>query len=383
MINLLQELQQLQNEVIHLVQSVSEENFLLQFHPDLSPIGWHLGHCIYTESYWVREQLLNQTASDDSLKSLYVPELSEKSSRSAALPNKSDLVTWAVTNQKENLKLLNSEIIKKNDNPLLEKYFLIYFLIQHYSQHIETMTMVITEMQLKRGSIIRDDIKFLTAQKPVANTEKIELGRYTIGSKLNHSYDNEKPAQTINLESFSISRYPASNSEYLQFILDECYTKKSYWSDEGWNWALNSNVQHPYHWRSDDDGNYYAIDENGAYSLKENVAVHGLSYYEAEAFANWCGARLPHEYEWEVAATKNVLQQSARVWEWCHSTLHPYPAFTAYPYEGYSVPYFDEQHYVLKGGSRYTKDWIKRNSFRNYYTADKRHIFAGLRLVYD
>jgi len=92
--DLLGELQKLQKETIDIVSSVTENIYKQQFHSDLSPLGWHLGHCTYTESYWIREQLLGQHTIDGSLKSLYVPELNTKSSRGASLPDKSELLEW-------------------------------------------------------------------------------------------------------------------------------------------------------------------------------------------------------------------------------------------------------------------------------------------------
>jgi iron(II)-dependent oxidoreductase len=70
-------------------------------------------------------------------------------------------------------------------------------------------------------------------------------------------------------------------------------------------------------------------------------------------------------------------------WEWCRNRFHPYPGFRAFPYDGYSLPWFDGYHYTLRGGSPYTLPWIRRASFRNFYAADKRHVFAGCRLAFD
>lgn len=381
--SLLRELQELQNETVNIVSSVAEQDYKQQFHPDLSPIGWHLGHSVYTESYWIREQLLGKQTIDASLKSLYIPELSNKQSRGSALPDKTEFLEWARTTQSENRALLESAIINKIDHQLLENNYLLYFLIQHYSQHIETMYMVLTEEQLQQLQSEFTIAKNLNPCKSIPETQTIEAGLYNIGSDEKHAYDNEQPAHSIKLNSFNISIQPVSNSEYLQFINDGGYSEKELWSDKGWGWMKMAQHEHPHHWRLQNDSIYFGVNHKGHYSLEETYPIHGLSYYEAEAYANWSGARLPHEHEWEVATLKNCLQQSSLVWEWCSNTFHPYKNFSAYPYAGYSVPYFDGNHHVLRGGCNLTKEQIKRPGFRNYYTADKRHIFAGVRLVYD
>jgi len=118
------------------------------------------------------------------------------------------------------------------------------------------------------------------------------------------------------------------------------------------------------------------------------IPVWGINYHEAQAFANWASlhhgqTRLPHEYEWEAAKQSDCLKITGQVWEWCQNSFHPYVNFRAFPYDGYSMPYFDASHFVMKGASRYTENVIQRNSFRNYYQADKRHQFAGCRLVFE
>ncbi len=382
--NLLGELQSLQKETIDIVSSVAEKDYQQQYHPDLSPIGWHLGHCVYTESYWLREKLLGKQTIDDSLKSLYVPELSSKQSRGTALPDKYKLLDWANVIQSENRALLETAILNKVSHKLLENNYLLHFLIQHYSQHIETMHMGLTESQLQQLNTEFTASKKLNPVKLIPKTKTIEANIYHIGADENKvTYDNEQPVHSIELNGFKISTHPVSNSEYLQFIVEDAYSKKQYWSSEGWKWIKTLQYKYPHHWRLKNNSVYYGVNHKGPYTLEENYPVHGLSYYEAEAYAKWSGARLPHEHEWEVASIKDVLQQNSLVWEWCNNTFYPYKNFSAYPYEGYSVPYFDNKHYVLRGGSHCTKKVIKRSSFRNYYTADKRHIFAGIRLVYD
>jgi len=374
----------LQNEAIDIVSAVAEEHYHNQFHHDLSPIGWHLGHCIFTESYWIKEQLLEKKVVDDSLKSLYVPELSAKKSRGAALPEKSNLLTWARDTQAENFSLLESAVTQLNSHKLLLNNYLIHFLIQHYSQHIETMMMVLTAIQIQHDHAEFTPSKTLSSNNQQLDLINVESSIYTIGLEENHlPYDNEHPIHRVELDSFKIANLPVSNGEYLNFMNSTDYSTKELWSNEGWEWFNISKQAHPYHWQRHNNGNWYGINHQGAFSLDEQEAVYGLSQFEAEAYARWSGGRLPHEYEWEAAVNNAQIEHVGFIWEWCANDFHPYDGFSAYPYEGYSAPYFDGQHYVLKGGSRYTKEHIKRASFRNYYQADKRHIFAGCRLVYD
>jgi ergothioneine biosynthesis protein EgtB len=379
---LLKQLQILQDETINIVNSVPDDYYSQQFHTDLSPIGWHLGHCVFTESYWILDQLLDEQTLDESLKALYVPELSNKQLRGASIPDKDNLIKWAKTNQKNNRACLEAAGLKKTSHELLKEDFLFYFLIQHYSQHIETMTMVLTEGHLKNTGSEFIPSKVLKSSKQKQETISIKKGIYNIGTNdISVSYDNERPMHTKDLDSFDIAKYPVSNESFLAFMEADGYSIRKYWSDDGWKWKKCTQHTHPHHWQL--NHSWYGVNHNGPYTLEPSAPVYGLSYFEAEAYANWNGARLPHEHEWEAAFKQGCLEKSAIAWEWCKNSFHPYEGFKAYPYEGYSAPYFDDKHYVLKGGSLYTKEPLKRASFRNYYTADKRHIFAGLRLIYD
>ena len=163
------------------------------------------------------------------------------------------------------------------------------------------------------------------------------------------------------------------------------YQNPEVWSQEGWHWKEKFAVSCPEFWSQDDRLNWFTVDITGAHDLEPEYPVSGINHYEAQAFANWASlqygqARLPHEYEWEAAKQNDCLNNTGLVWEWCQNSFHAYVNFKAFPYDGYSMPYFDASHFVMKGASRYTEDVIQRNSFRNYYQADKRHQFVGCRL---
>jgi len=361
---------------------VPDEDWCRQYHPDLSPLGWHLGHCIFTEIFWVREVLLKDSSRSEALKALYVPELSPKPGRATALPDARTLSAWAQQVRQEHDTLLPTLLDSGPDHRLLHDAFLLTFLIQHYAQHYET-TMYIHAQRLGRTATGETLLPALSARPLRTDAVTVPTLRYEIGAAANsRPYDNEKPCFTVRLESFDIARQPVSNGEFLSFVEDGGYDRPSLWSAAGWQWRQRHNLDLPDHWRRDSSGHIYGIDADGRRALAEDDPVYGVSFYEASAFASWAGARLPHEYEWEAAKKDGVLGGDGRVWEWCHNPLHPYAGFEAFPYEGYSVPYFDGWHYVLRGGSVYTRPCIRRPTFRNYYEADKRHIHAGLRLVW-
>lgn len=357
-----------------------EQDYATQFHPDLSPAGWHLGHCIYTETFWIREQWLGMETLDEQLKHLFVPELSHKTLRGERMAPYSALLEWSRRLQTENLSLIDRHADIADDHQLMADGYLLRFLQQHYAQHFETVQMVRVQQQCRTNDAQR-------AVSPVSTDTGepeyvfIDAGKFRIGSDSYWHYDNEKPLFKTRLDAFCISRSPVTNSQFRAFIADDGYKRPELWSEGGWQWNRSNAAEFPENWLN---GNgIQSMTPDGTEPLQDDAAVMGINYYEASAFARWAGARLPHEYEWETAARAGLLDGVGQSWEWCANTLHPYPGFRAWPYDGYSMPYFDDRHYVLRGGSRYTQGIIKRPTFRNYYEADKRHVFAGLRLVKD
>jgi len=380
-----------QQKVLELCEE-HPEDFNIQYHSDLSPLGWHLGHCVYTETYWLKEQLLSISSPDQKLKAHYVPELAKKSDRSKALPDYSELCQWARERQQENLGLLNKFENRKyqdvNNHPLMQHDFIFHFLIQHYAQHFEIMHMILAQKALQE--CVDFEVKQpLSSSELNTSTALLKAGSYSIGSQTDFlPYDNEYPGHEFKTDDIIIAEQPVSNSEFLLFMEQSAYQNPEVWSQEGWHWKEKFDVSSPELWVKDKQQNWFGIDIKGPHHLDPDLPVWGINYHEAQAFANWASlhhgqTRLPHEYEWEAAKQSDCLKITGQVWEWCQNSFHPYVNFRAFPYDGYSMPYFDASHFVMKGASRYTENVIQRNSFRNYYQADKRHQFAGCRLVFE
>lgn len=379
---LIEALGQSQALLLALAEETDETSFRSQYHPDLSPLGWHLGHCVYNECLWLHEKVRGDDSITAPIANFYTPPHTPKAERGARLPCRGDLLSWAREIQAFNLQYLRNLRPEWRRHPLFDNDYLIHFLIQHNSQHYETMLMILTQKSLREHQPHSARITPLRAAPLQRDSVDIPAGHYRIGGERPIAYDNEVPLQKADLGPFAISRHPVSNAEYLEFIEAGGYGNQAIWDDAGWQWLQTNRDEHPDHWRCSGDGDWYGIGLRGAYDLAPGEPVAGISLYEASAFARWAGARLPHEYQWEAACRTGVLESTGRVWEWCQNTFHPYAGFTPFPYQEYSQPWFDNRHFILKGGSLHTRPAIKRASFRNFFEADKRHVFAGLRLVY-
>jgi iron(II)-dependent oxidoreductase len=380
----LAELEQSQTQLLALLTDVPDADLFRQYHPELSPLAWHLGHTAFMEAFWVRETVLGDDRLTAPLASLFRPERSPKEHRGTRLAKLPDQRQFAIRLFGEHLALLE-DLRKRDPRPeLLRDDYLVHFLTQHNQQHAETILQVLQQ----RAAADAPAYEFATPQPIEVRSEKFELpaGEVWLGSSDGpEPYDNERQRHAQPVHAFRIAARPVSNAEYLSFILDRGYERREYWSDEGWEWRSTNEITLPDSWRQPEPRRFHAIGPRGAEPLQGDNAATGLSCYEAEAFARFAGARLPTEPEWEYAARSvaSFSDSTGQAWEWCASAFYPYPGYRPFPYDGYSQPWFDGKHRTLRGGSRYTATKLRRPSFRNFYLPDKRHIFAGVRLAFD
>jgi iron(II)-dependent oxidoreductase len=297
--------------------------------------------------------------------------------------------------------------------------------VSHEQQHDETM---LQTLQLRTGPPLLGTGAPLPRGRPgVAGTSVlVPEAPFILGvdaADEPFSLDNERPAHRVDLPSFAIGRVPVTNAEYAAFVADGGYRTRRWWSTRGWLHRLEAGLDRPRFWGGDGTRTRFGVVE----PLPPDEPVQHVTFFEAEAYAAWAGARLPTEVEWEKAAVWDpatgrrrrfpwgsteptsaltnlggtalrpapvgaypagasaygVEQLMGDVWEWTTSSFLPWPGFRPMLYAQYSEPFFGGDYRVLRGGSWAVAPSILRPSFRNWDHPFRRQIFSGIRLAWD
>jgi len=400
-----------------LVQGLTEDEYFPQAHPDFSPVGWHLGHIAFTEALWILEHLAGQPNPLAEHRLLFAADGLPKSAREQV----PDLTTTL-----ELLNLVRQQVWDYLEMaPLPDQQRLWWWLLQHESQHLETLTIVVALHRQQAGRYLLSEPAINGHPQngnrpalPASEVPKTPMA-FMPGADIRVGYDgvdaidNEQPPLIVQVKPFYMDVHPVTQGQFRAFMAAGGYHTPALWSSQGWAWRCKADVDRP----------LYGSDD---LALTDHP-VCGVSYYEAEAYATFVGKRLPTEHEWERAAcwdaegrrrglypwgdswpqatvanfggtaamTTPVGKFSpgatdtgchdllGNVWEWTTSWFEGYPGFRAFPYRGYSEVYFDRQHRVLRGGSWATRPWAMRGPLRNWYHPYIREIFAGFRCVSD
>ncbi|MCU7842696.1 MAG: formylglycine-generating enzyme family protein [Candidatus Thiodiazotropha sp. (ex Monitilora ramsayi)] len=380
-LNGLYELQQ------QLLESVSESESARQFHPQLPSLNWYFGRGVYLELYWLREKLEQENDLSRRVRHLFEVGALSRQEQCQQLPPRSHLLQWAREIRDEHLRRLATPGALP-DHSLTTDDRLQWFLLQEQAKIYESMLEVLNQRSLNTLDAGFVCERPLIAAEPDWEIREISQGHYRIGARDEpKAYDNELPPQAVELSSYRIALTPVSNAQYLTFMQAGGYEDSSYWSEHGQDWLRENPHYRPEFWRQDSKGQWYGIALNGQGDLPPDEPVVGINHFEAEAFAQWAGqstaeyegAILQHEYQWEVAARSGVLKQSGRAWEWCGNSYHTYPEYTPYPDE-HSTSQTSGQ--VMRGASIHTQRVLRRSSFRHWAAPAERFHFTGTRLVF-
>jgi ergothioneine biosynthesis protein EgtB len=399
-----------------LCAELAPEDCVVQSMPDVSPTKWHLAHTTWFFETFILKKWLPGYQSE-------VPEyayLFNSYYNAAGSMHRRDLrglISRPTVAEAQRFRAAIDDkidnLVSNADEKLLDEIEPILVLGMHHEQ--------------QHQELLVTDIKHVFAQNPLhpvfrarkidivsaepAPAKFVEFDEATV--EIGHdgsgfSYDNEGPRHRALVLPFSLATRPVTNGEYLAFIEDNGYARAEFWLSLGWMTVNEQQWQAPLYWEKR-DGAWWNFTLSGMRRVELAEPVTHISYFEADAFAKWAGARLPTEFEWERAAadcamegnfveTESFHPQVARtqsqdraftqmfgdVWEWTRSSYSPYPGYRAGPgaLGEYNGKFMCNQ-YVLRGGSCTTSRTHIRKTYRNFFQPEKRWQFTGLRLARD
>jgi len=413
-----------------LVEDLTDEQLIGPRLPIVNPLLWEIGHLAWFQEKWVLRHLGGEDPTRKDGDSLY---------DSARVPH-NDRCTLPLPSRGETLTYMRQVLDRIQDRlagvSLTERELYFHHLVTfHEDMHGEAFTYMRQTLAYPAPSLPGSDARILGRAAdtggPWAGDVEIPGGTYMLGGTphLPFVFDNEKWAHPVHIRPFRMARASVTNAQFATFVDDGGYDRRDLWSDAGWAWRERVNAKHPVYWQQGAADTWWHRRYDRIVPLEGHLPVMHVGWYEAEAYCRWAARRLPTEAEWELAASGeptpdrralragerrfpwgnalpapdranldgrsdgcvpvNLLaagdspfgcrQMIGNVWEWTASDFEPFPGFVADPYKEYSEPWFGGTHKVLRGGAFATRARLIRNSYRNFYTPDRRDVLAGFR----
>lgn len=372
---------------LDICKPLSVEDYVVQPCPEVSPPKWHLAHMT-----WFFEELIlvqndqNYKRFNDGYRLLF-NSYYKSAGEHWLQGHRGHLSRPSVEEVYHYREYVDDKVINylRTSDPIPEVDFLLEVGLHHEQQHQELLLMdikYILGMNPTFPSYFKED--YQPSSEKARSWKNFEEGVYEIGHGGNSfAYDNEGPRHKSYLYTFEIREDIVSNGEYLQFMEDGGYEEPRHWLSEGWDWSNQKKVNSPLYWMKR-DGQWFEYTLNGLVALDLNAPVAHLSYFEADAFANWTDRRLPTEMELEVYLNELEDKSAGQLWTWSKSHYSPYPGFKTY--KGMIGEYngkFMCNQFVLRGGCLATPQGHYRHSYRNFYQPHHRWMFSGIRMARD
>jgi iron(II)-dependent oxidoreductase len=384
----------------------------------VNPPLWEIGHLGWFQEHWCLRQRPGETLAPSILRG--ADSLYDSSNVPHATRWDLPLPTFDATlDYLQNvLERVRERIHRDRENPTLA-YF-VQLAALHEEMHCEAFTY--TRQTLNMPAAESSNAPLPMASAIAAGDANVRGGEFMLGAEpgTGFVFDNEKWAHPVTVEPFRIARTAVTNGEFAAFVDDGGYARQELWSTQGWTWRVAAAAEHPVYWRREGLGWLERVFDT-VVPLAPRLPVLHVNYFEADAYCRWAGRRLPTEAEWECAAASaegekkrrypwgdtaphaqqanlygvahgrvdvaafpqgdsafGCRQMIGNVWEWTSDAFLPYRGFVADPYKDYSEPWFGN-HQVLRGGCYATRGTLIRNTWRNFYTPDRRDVFAGFR----
>jgi ergothioneine biosynthesis protein EgtB len=404
---------EVRNTTRGLAAPLSAEDCAIQSMPDASPTKWHLAHTTWFFETFILERCApHRSPFHPAFRVLfnsYYNAVGDKHPRPQrgllSRPALDEVLAYRDHIDHEVVELIGSGTLDAPTRALIELG------IQHEQQHQE---LILTDLKhLLSRNPLRPAYQKTWPLTPILGREPgwiaFDAGLQEVGHDgAGFAFDNESPRHRTWLEAFEIATHPVTHGDFLAFIDDGGYQRPELWLSAGWDAVVMHGWQAPLYWETI-DGGWSTFTLHGMAPVEDNTPVCHVSFYEADAYARWAGARLPTEAEWESAAAGTevqgnflesgalhplalrdapapgaVAQAFGDVWEWTRSDYAPYPGFRAQPgaVGEYNGKFMCNQ-YVLRGGSCATPASHIRRTYRNFFPADARWQFSGVRLARD
>jgi iron(II)-dependent oxidoreductase len=432
---------------LDLLAPVPDDGLVRQHSPLMSPLVWDLAHVGNYEEQWLLRALGGRAVGErwDSVYDAFRHPRRDRPSLPMMGP--AEARSYVAVVRGEVLDLLERLPLDSTPAPttvhraradgsspsqshpppateLVPGAFVHGMVVQHEHQHIETMLATLNLAQVPDWQPAAPDSP---SGVGVSGEVLVDGGPFVMGTDAEPwAYDNERPAHVVDLAAFRIDAAPVTNGDYLSFVESRGYHDPRWWSPAGWAWREESGLTHPGGWSREGPGSWSQTRFGCRQDLVLAEPVEHVCWYEADAFARWCGKRLPTEAEWEKAASwgpdgrtraypwggdeptparANLGQRHlgpapvgaypggtspwgchqmiGDVWEWTASDFLPHPGFASFPYREYSEVFYGHQYKVLRGGSWATHPTAVRTTFRNWDYPIRRQIFSGFRCARD
>jgi gamma-glutamyl hercynylcysteine S-oxide synthase len=438
---------------LDLVADLDDEQLIGPRLAIVNPPLWEIGHVSWFQEFWILRHLKKQQPIVGNGDQIY-------NSTDVAHDTRWELLLSSLEETRRYMHEVLDRCVEYIDrtSKLTPEEFYFYLLATfHEGMHAEALAYTRQTLGYAAPRLAVDQTAGVASGGPLPGDVEVPGGTFVIGatSDFPFVFDNEKWAHAVEIKPFRIARAPVTNGEFVNFVEDGGYRKSQLWSKTGWQWlqaggapqlemsfakffdktvgqgsepaSFKERLDHPIYWRRAATGRWQQRVFDRIVPLNEHLPVIHVNWYEAEAYCNWAGRRLPTEAEWEVAASAEPTPQGdglsdhrrhfpwgddpptaeranldwrsglvevgayadgdsafgcrqmiGNIWEWTGDNFLPYPGFTIDPYKEYSKPWFGI-HKVLRGGCWATRSLLVRNTWRNFYTPDRRDVWAGFR----
>jgi len=404
-----------------LIDDLNSQQLIGPMLDTVNPLLWEIGHTAYFYEFWILRNLHGAESFLDNADALYDSiNIAHNDRWNLPLLTLEETKTYMQQVLDAVINVLQSDKVSKQD------IYLSRYGCFHEDMHTEAFTYTRRTLNYSAPKLPGCHFEHESNNVEILNGDvDITGGEYLLGAAqdINFCFDNEKWQHPVNVKPYSISRTATSYKEFANFVDDNGYSHQQFWSDEGWKWLQKNNVTVPNGWKKGANNNWLIKQFDQWVAMPADAAVIHINWFEANAWCNWAGRRLPSEAEWELAAsgsphninekrlypwgeqpptykhanmdsrtmgTINVnalvegdsafgcRQMLGNTWEWVSDTFNPYPGFVADMYEDYSQPLFGNTK-VLRGGAWTTRSRMIRNTWRTYYGPDRNDVFAGFR----